>query len=197
MKARRGYTIVELMMAIAVFAVGLTGIAAMQTLAARGNTHAKNLAIATSVARSWQERLSMDGLRWGGPSRWPISNTDWLNQVTIGNNAWFVPASLGNSSAGADALGNPVAASSPDLVFCTHVRLTQMIRQPESGLIRAEVRVFWLKPVWNVAGSPDSWAPASGDPAGFCDTQWVNVLPTKPVFYSIYKTSVIRETPAF
>ena len=147
MRRVRGYTVVELMMAISVFAVGVTGIAAMQSLAARGNTHAKNLAIATSFARSWQEKLSMDALSWGGPLAWPITNTQWLQQSVALNNQWFLPIGSGAIEAGADALGNPVPAGNADVVFCTHLRLTRMINQPQSGLSREEVRVFWRKTV--------------------------------------------------
>ena len=60
----RGYTIVELMMAITVLAIGVSGIIAMQKITVASNLHAKKLAIATQIARAWQDRLAVDASLW-------------------------------------------------------------------------------------------------------------------------------------
>src|SRR5690606_9322255 len=145
----RGYTVVELMMALAIFAIGATGVLAMQIIAAQTNSHAKNVAVATQLARSWQDNLSMDALVWGGLQNWPITNTQWIQQVNVQNNVWFTPA---NDAAltfgpGADARGNFVdfATDPGDVVFCTHIRLTRLLATLNAELIRTEVRVFWPK----------------------------------------------------
>ena len=44
---RRGYTIIELMMAISIMAIGVSGIIAMQKVTLAANQHATHLAVAT------------------------------------------------------------------------------------------------------------------------------------------------------
>lgn len=207
--ASRGYTVVEIMMATAIFAVGVTGIVAMELGAAQTNTHAKDVAVATALARSWQDRLAMDATLWGG--RWEgapgagINQTTWIQLVNTQNNTWILPGLDTDTSFGpaADARGafvnnvtNPQGA-----YFCTHIRLTHLVDRPGSGLIRAEVRVFW-------PGGPVSWAGnycavganvalignSYAGNAGYTDTPNTN---PENQFHFVYKTSAIRETPAF
>ena len=52
----RGYTVVELMMALAVFATGVTGIVAMQRATVSSNRLAKNMTIATGVAQAYEHK---------------------------------------------------------------------------------------------------------------------------------------------
>ena len=56
----RGYTAVELMLSIGLFAIGVTGIIAMQKLTVVSNQHAKNLAIATNIAEAWLDQLATE-----------------------------------------------------------------------------------------------------------------------------------------
>lgn len=145
------YTVVEVMMALAVLSVGATGVVAMQKAALVGNVRARDLATANAIASAWMERLRMDALRWvpldGNTSS--IAQTDFLNVVgtdfpTINGTEgqWFVPPPLGAMwlSPGADVRGMDTTVAS-EQGFCTHLRLTQVL----PNLIRAEVRVFWLR----------------------------------------------------
>ena len=59
-----GYTVVEVMMAMAVLSIGATGVIAMQKTALLGNLRARNLATASAIASAWVERLRIDGVRW-------------------------------------------------------------------------------------------------------------------------------------
>ncbi len=161
--AARGYTIVELMMAITVFALGVSGIMAMQKVVATSNQHAKNLAVANHIAQAWQEALASDATLWNTPSDVSLvsdlGETTWLQQVQSSPGVWLRPV---HSGAGAlafgpafDALGNPVdpAAFPARAQFCTHVKLSWLYPEacpagtcpPGNGLVRAEVRVFWLR----------------------------------------------------
>jgi prepilin-type N-terminal cleavage/methylation domain-containing protein len=151
--SRRGYTIVELMMAIAVMAIGVTGIIAMQKVTLTANQHAKHLSVATQVASAWLDMLAADALQWNRPNRSggasDLAQTSWLNNV---NGAWFRPAHVPGMEFGPgfDGLGNPVAvADMANAVYCTHLRLTWLVPEVSTvtgnGLIRAEVRVFWLR----------------------------------------------------
>jgi prepilin-type N-terminal cleavage/methylation domain-containing protein len=161
-RRQRGYTAVELMMAIAVFGIGVAGIISMEKVTAVSNQHAKNVAIATHIAESWLDMLSTDAVAWNHPAANGVNYSDlndtvWLQQVLPNRDAaanWFLPA-YSNTAAGLsfgpafDALGNPVdpVANPTAVAFCSHLRLSWLY-QPSNegnGLIRAEVRVFWLR----------------------------------------------------
>lgn len=156
-RAQRGYTAVELLMAISIFGIGVAGIISMQKVTAVSNAHAKNMSIATHIAESWLDMLALDAATWTAPGQQGasrlIGNTVWLNSVTTNAdtaNNWFLPGYSSTLSFGPsfDAFGDPVnPASTTPVAFCSHLRLSWLY-QPSAtgnGLIRAEVRVFWLK----------------------------------------------------
>lgn len=152
--ASRGYTVMEVMMSLAILGVGASGVMAMQKATLLANTSAKNLATANFIAVSWMERLRVDALQWNEPQGLPtdIGDTAWLKSATA-NPLWQIPTTVlpvGGSAAdvtGANALVTdpiPVAASA----FCTQLRLTQFDPNTLPGyrkLIRAEVRVIWAR----------------------------------------------------
>ena len=59
-KPSRGYTVVELLMALAVFTTGVTGIIAMQRTVIAANRHARNLTVANGIAQAWLDQLVAD-----------------------------------------------------------------------------------------------------------------------------------------
>jgi hypothetical protein len=145
---------VELLMALAVFAIGITGIISLEKVTVVANQHAKNLAIATQIAQAWTSQLTVDAALWNNPSPAnavdDINQTQWLAQVQTQSGTWFLPAFMPNRLFGPafDALGNVVDPGNQPLQiqFCTHLRLTQIYPSTTgAGLIRAEVRVFWLR----------------------------------------------------
>jgi type IV pilus assembly protein PilV len=147
--ARAGYTVIEVMIAMAVLAIGTTGIIAMQKVTAVANRDAKNLVIANQIARTWMERLRTDAVKWNHPS--PGSTTSDLPETTWLKNAdgaWFMPAADGTMTAMANALGEDVANAN-QAVFCTNVRISWLYGPPPGTpppyLLRAEVRVYWLR----------------------------------------------------
>lgn len=183
---RRGFTIVELMMALALFAVGVTGLVAMQLSTTHSNRIAKDLATATQLARTWQERLTMDGNLWGGPNAWTIDNTVWLDLVQVSNATWVLPTASGTFGPSAGSRGEPVALA--DAYFCTHIRLTRLLNETGAGLIRSEVRVFFPK-------GPVAWS--GGDPYCVGAADVADIGSSIGAFYFVYATSVVRETPKF
>lgn len=153
-RSRRGFTIVELMMALAILAIGVSGIVAMQKVMVTSNQHAKDLALATHIAQAWVEQLAVDATKWNHPSqrstvRDITTDTTWLTKVEDQQNVWLRPAydAVLQFGPSFDALGNVVSdANVAQARFCTHIRLNWLY--PDSsgnGLIRAEVRVFWLR----------------------------------------------------
>lgn len=184
----RGFTVVELLMSLAIFSIGATGVLALQLVASRANTHAKDLAVATQLARSWQDKLAMDALLWGGPNNWAITQTEWIQLVNTRENQWLLPSddTEGTFGPAADGRGSYVAGASA--YFCTHLRLTRLFTTPGAQLLRSEVRVFWPK-------GPIAWE--DGDP--YCDlaADVDDIGAATTEFNFVYHTTTIRETPAF
>jgi type IV pilus assembly protein PilV len=166
-RAGRGYTLVEVAVALAVLAVGAAGVIAVQKATGIGNVNARNVATANRIAAKWAERLKVDALQWNSATGYASSH--WLSQASTTSPAWIIPAEVaGRASPDADVLGADIfSATDPSpSAFCTHLRLTalpgsaagQAAEAPMIPGIRAEVRVFWRRsgdPV-NCAKSPDA-----------------------------------------
>lgn len=154
--ASRGYTVMEVMMSLAILGVGASGVMAVQKATLLANTSAKNLATANFIAVTWVERLRVDALQWNDPAGVPDlgSDTAWLKAAST-NPLWVIPPTIaaplsGGSDAdvtGADTFITdpaPLAASA----FCTQLRLTSFNPASLPGfrkLIRVEVRVIWAR----------------------------------------------------
>jgi Tfp pilus assembly protein PilV len=149
-RRNRAYTVLEVMIALALLTVGGAGVVAMQKTAVLGNARARDLATANAIAATWAERLRADALQWtdiGGVNY--LDNTRWLKVVgkdfpTIaGNeNVWIRPTEDAATGvwyqANVQGLDTSVAA---EAAFCTNIRLVQLL----PTMIRAEIRVFWLR----------------------------------------------------
>ena len=140
---RRGYTLVELMMALALFTVAVLGIISMQKITVVSNAHAKNVAMAQRIAQAWAGQLEMDGSAWRS-----AFGSGWLNDGAI----WQRPAYITDRAFGGafDALGNPLSDGDVSKAhFCTHVRMSWLYPTNSgvggNGMLRAEIRVFWLR----------------------------------------------------
>jgi len=150
MKRRaRGYTLVELMMALGVFASGVVGIIGMQRATVSSNQFAKNMTIANGIAQAWLTQLSADATLWTSANN--VTSTTWLTTITTLDNQWQLPVYNATRAFGPafDGFGNPVAANG---TFCAQIRLTWLYGDKSAqqntgvagnGLIRTEVRVFW------------------------------------------------------
>ncbi|MEO7327646.1 MAG: prepilin-type N-terminal cleavage/methylation domain-containing protein, partial [Minicystis sp.] len=155
-RALRGYTVMEVMMALAILTLGASGVIAVQKATLIGNTNARNLATANAIAQGWVERLRTDALVWNAPGNTDdVNDTNWLKAADPGNpnKPWikpdeFVTPSLPGSP-DTDILGAgiyPGDPGPPASAFCTQLRFT---RFPAAALpayrklIRAEIRVFW------------------------------------------------------
>jgi len=148
-RKKRGYTVMEVMMSLAILGLGASGVIAMQRATIVANNNGRNLATATAVAAGWVERLRSEALRWNDPAKVPdlSSDTQWLKNADYNPN-WFTPIEVlpGNSmpagSPDADVVGNEIyPGDTSAAAFCTQLRLTKFYAFPK--LIRAEIRVFW------------------------------------------------------
>jgi prepilin-type N-terminal cleavage/methylation domain-containing protein len=138
-----GYTLVELMMALALFTVAVLGIISMQKITVASNAHAKNVAIAQRIAQAWAGQLEMDATAWRTDF-----GTGWLNDANVWQRPAYIPARRFGGAF--DALGNPLADNDVGQAhFCTHLRMAWLypttMGMGGNGMLRAEIRVFWLR----------------------------------------------------
>ncbi|WP_437736218.1 type IV pilus modification PilV family protein [Sorangium sp. So ce1335] len=188
--ASRGYTLIEVMAALGVLAIGATGVLALQKATLISNTNARNIAIANNIAMTWAERLRVDALQWNDPGGVPDrdSDTDWLHLMTTAPYpAKVTPTLIDRLGApSADVFGTDIYAGDsgpnpPQPAFCTHVRFSQFTdaatgvrRWPT--LIRAEIRVVWER---------------SGNPID-CSVAPVDVDTQPERFGAVYVTTAVR-----
>ena len=195
-----GYTVVEVMMAMAVLSIGATGVIAMQKTALLGNLRARNLATASAIASAWIERLRIDGIRWtiddAGINT--IGNTAYLSivqddfpQVNNPEGQWFVPAAnpdaaLAGVQPTEDVRGMDTGVAT-EQGFCTNLRITQVL----PNMIRAEVRVFWLR---NQGGGSQQTGTLGGQPLCSNDQGYLNQLSSAAAqerYHFVYLSSTI------
>lgn len=186
---KRGYTLVELMMALALFAVAVLGIISMQKITVASNAHAKNVALAQRIAQAWAGQLEMDATAWQSTGAF---GGGWLNAA----NVWQRPGYIATRGFGGafDALGNPLTdANSGNAQFCTHLRMTWLypatMGAGGNGVLRAEIRVFWLR---------DSQGPAGAAGTAFCDSTQTAGLVTSigqatSTYHFVYQTVGVRQ----
>ncbi len=187
----RGYTVVELMMALGVFAIGVSGIIAMQKVAAAANQHSRALSLATNIAQAWQDQLSADSSLFNQANG--LLGTRWLAQLNGAGNqvGWFRPTYNQNLGIGAafDELGNPVdetAANPKEAQFCVHLRLTRLYpTSPGIEVIRTEVRVIWPRAQGTMS---QSFCDTSTDAAKFADDP--NAYNN---YHFLYQASAVRQ----
>jgi prepilin-type N-terminal cleavage/methylation domain-containing protein len=187
-----GFTLVELMMSLAVLAIGLAGIIAMQKVTVSTNLHAKSLATATRIAQAWQDQLMTESSLWNRENN--LLYTPWLGLASSTDPQWTRPAwsgtiAAGNAyvqpfGAGFDALGNPVFDENiAQAQFCVHFRL-QPVYPLNSGLgvVRITVRVLWPRVTGSFA------LPHFCDPDSDVDAIGAQIQN----FHVIYQTSAVR-----
>jgi hypothetical protein len=155
------------MLSLAVLAVGSAGIITMQRVTAQANRHARALATATHIAQAWLDELVAESSAWQQSGN--FNSTDWLvQQSTVG---WFRPAYVDARGWGSafDYAGRPVRTANDRTAFCADLRFTWLypevgVASQGSGLLRAEVRVYWQRsaPVGltlPLGNNPCTWTP--------------------------------------
>jgi prepilin-type N-terminal cleavage/methylation domain-containing protein len=185
---QRGYTLVELMMALALFAVAILGIISMQKITVVANGHAKNVVMAQRIAQAWAGQLEMDATAWRS-----AFGAGWLNDA----NKWQRPAFIGSRNFGAafDALGNALPdADVGRAQFCTHVRMAWLypttMGMGGNGMLRAEIRVFWVR--YDEAAIDSN---ASMCSVAQTETQAKDIGLATDHYHFIYQTVGVRQHP--
>lgn len=187
-RARAAYTAVEVLMSMAVLAVGVVGIISMQKVTLASNLHAKNLAIATHIAQSWVGVLEAEAALWGTTGS--LARTTWLNQG-MGIITWFRPSYSDALAFGPafDALGNPVetANQDPEARFCVDLRFSPLTtNNVGGGLVRVEVRVIWLRLDTVLTGTLTA-------PSHACSVNDVTVQSAAQLFHFVMMSGAVRQ----
>ncbi len=189
-RAQRGYTAVEVMIAMTLFAIGGAGIIAMERTAVQASQDARALDTGSAIGREWIERIRRDALLWGVPdpsaANAPIlvnnAKLRWLKAPEVVASPapgppsnWRVPP-IANGVPGAratfDILGREVDSAVPEIKYCVQYRLEAVqYDQPAPApldaatTIRVDVRVLWSRQIDNGGAiSPTFCADQAQDP---------------------------------
>ncbi|WP_437592187.1 type IV pilus modification PilV family protein [Sorangium sp. So ce1000] len=184
--ASGGYTLIEVMAALGVLAIGATGVLALQKATLISNTNARNIAVANNIAMTWAERLRVDALQWNDPMQQPdIDDTAWLRLTTPPARVTPTEITALGAAPSADVIGADIyAGDTSQSAFCTQVRFRQFTDRATGAtiwpsLIRAEIRVIWER---------------SGDPIS-CGIDPITVDEHPERFGAVYLTTgVLRNT---
>lgn len=193
----RGYTVVEVLLAMTVLIIGASAVMSMQKASMQGNLDARKTDIANSIARMWMERVQRDAMNWTLPSQaWPgqASNSGNAPLLSHANGVWFLPrdyfpatAPNASISPGFDILGRdaPTQTDLTSSLFCVHLRetwLAQNTANPADNLMRVELRVVWPRGI-----EPSKYAPPK------CDVTSAQDLKPDPQLYAtLYMVTAVR-----
>jgi type IV pilus assembly protein PilV len=139
---------IEVMMGMAVLAVGATGIVALQKTAALGTLTSRNLTNATSISRSVIEMAESEAGTWTSNTGAGLPTGNWLGTALASPGAWVRPNLSGYSL---DLETLDVTAPALPIGYCTHVRAT-WLGNPTPGpgntgatAVRLEVRTLFSR----------------------------------------------------
>lgn len=178
----RGYTAVEVLMAMTLFAIGAAGVIGMQRVTMQGGEDARRVDMATNIANEWLGRLQRDASFWTTPSSDSpntinlAANTKWLGNVGgVCNQFCNIPMPAAGAQEGMspafDMFGRDLPSGTQDAWYCAQYRLT-WLQDPGvapslklTGLMRAEVRVYWNRleaaPIGDCSNAPPEVIPAT------------------------------------
>ena len=193
-RAHRGFTTIEVLVAMTVFAIGAAGVIGMERSAIVGNLDARRLDVANNIAREWIERIRRDGMVWTNATTY--ANTSYIS--TYNNAGWKLPNPSAPKQAcpasGAadgkcpafDLLGRDLIVGEwPSAIFCTHIRIDDLIA---GRLVRAQVRVFWRRNL------------SSAAPAAFCSSAaatmaGVDANKANEIYHFVNLATAVRMNP--
>ena len=201
-----GYTAVEVLMGLTLFAIGAAAVISMQRSAIQANLDARKMDVANSIAREWLERLRRDATLWTLPSPVNPNLNNYTNAALLSTylpyssanmiTAWSYPnaylsgaTSPDGVSTGFDILGRDLkasdivgtAATPSKAIFCVNIRLNWLVFDQ---LIRAEVRVFWPRGLGNGGAYVADWCSAANAASVTGDTA---------TYHFVYAATAIRQ----
>ncbi len=179
-----GFTLLEVMIAVAIMTVGAVGLIGMQTTATKANREARELAVAQTIARTWMERLRREALRWNVGSATAAAALPTLPpmltvvQPENGVAAWQAtgPTSVASDSPNFSFTGAELAVGDAAVFFCADYRL-QWVNPGQT--MRADVLIFWPR---NAGLMPADCTPPGG-------------IDADPTYKKFYLSTLLRWTP--
>ena len=194
----RGYTSVEVLIAMTLLAIGAAGVIGMQRATIQGGEDARRFDMATNIANEWLSRLQKDAAFWRTqqdltlPDTMGFNNTMWMKNIdACANKFCTIPMPAGapdGLSPAFDVFGRDLPSGTTAAYYCVQYRLT-WIASPgpapynrplnPSALMRAEVRVWWNR--------------LEKDPIGDCTAPPAEAIPVNPPFHMVYAATALRE----
>jgi prepilin-type N-terminal cleavage/methylation domain-containing protein len=150
----KGFTLVEVMLAVSVLVIGAMGFTALQGATSISIQSAYETNVALDFMETWVARLQRDALAWRGSGTATWGDTQYLRTDNL--DTWFVPTPTALPDAeswAADAFGRDTRTNNA-MRYCVNVRLTNAHRFNPSGapasesdidMLRADVRVWWYR----------------------------------------------------
>ena len=152
-RAKRGFTMMEAMIALVLMMIGMLGMGALAGAAVKSNMEAQDRTVATNLAEKMLGMMRTESMGWNSGT-WNPSR-DSSNPGLFMPFLSLLPPGVANGSTGfteaTQRLG-PVSAFSRDLdlvaptnglaKYCVHYNLTWL--QPNET-IRADIRVYWMR----------------------------------------------------
>lgn len=165
-RRRRGDSLIEVMAALTILAIGVLGTSSMQIATSRSNRDAFETTVATSFARVWLERVKRDALAWTQAGL-PVTAQIIAGRVTPTNtyfqtfaesaNTWTVPVPLyAGESSGANGRGIDQGAIDPvsgvavpvgEIYYCVNLKFVVDANDSmgNADAIRVVARVWWIR----------------------------------------------------
>ncbi len=192
----RGYTAVEVLIAMTLFAIGAAGVIGMQRTSIQANADARRLDTASAITAEWLARLRRDSMMWTEPNDLVTTSNHATRTVWLGDTAmlatplpkdtgWRLPIVPPASppiahSYAFDITGRETIPAAADTFYCVNYRLDWLSLDPGNTFgrtIRAEVRVFYPRVEQNpTADCAPTVAQAGGD----------------AVYHFVYATTTLR-----
>jgi prepilin-type N-terminal cleavage/methylation domain-containing protein len=181
-KSQQGYTLIEVMMAVAIMTVGSVGILSLHQATTRGNRLARETSTAVDLNRLVLERAHRDALMWNASGA--VTSTELLSNVaTSGLGAWVNP-SLTIGSHAFDYQGNDTTTVA-DMYFCSNIRVSWIIGQDAA---RVDSRVWWRRS--GASNPPPSSWNCNTAPA----TITAELAADAPRIHAVHSSTVVRWT---
>lgn len=159
----RGFTLVELMVVLAITVIGLIAILNLQSSMLRGTANSWDMTGATFMARHILETIRMEGLEWyndsgvgvGGVQQvkfkylknvgMPLAGagSDWLKAPFENSTSAFQMTNLIGDNDDIDDGALREVTNTTNRRYCVQYRLRWVV---PNYLVRAEVRVMWARP---------------------------------------------------
>lgn len=128
---RDGFTLLEVMMTLAIMLVAVMGIVSLQRAAIRSNLDSRAISTAATNNARWASIVRRSALSW------TTTSTTGIPYVGITRNAWTIPS--GADPYGVDWYG-AATTTATNMRFCTLIR----VRDISAGnSIRVDIVTFW------------------------------------------------------